>query len=85
MLDVKEFVKKLSENKELANVLSNVTNKDELTAKLKEFGFDLNDEDLLTLKKVLSEAELSEEQLAAVAGGRAVFHLETLQKLCTII
>lgn len=85
MLDVKEFVKKLSENNELASALSKVTSKEELFAKLKEFGFELKDEELEGLKKLLSETELSEDELAAVSGGKPSLHLDTLRNICGIV
>lgn len=70
MLDVNEFVEKLGDNEELAAALSKVASKEELIAKAKEFGFELKDEDLAGLKKLLNETELSEDELGAVAGGQ---------------
>ncbi len=70
MLDVKEFVKKLSENEDFAAALSEVASKEELLAKAKEFGFELKEEDLVTLTKALGELELGDDDLAAVSGGK---------------
>ena len=66
--DVKEFAKKIAENQALADALAEAASTDEFLAKAKEAGFELTEEDLAKFA-VVSEGELSDDDLEGAAGG----------------
>ena len=68
MADVKEFAKKVAEDKALAEALAKAASKEEFLAKAKEAGFELTEEDLAELAKS-SKGELLDDGLEGVAGG----------------
>ena len=68
MADVKEFAKKIAEDQALADALAETASTEEFLAKAKEAGFELTEEDLAKLA-VVSEGELSDDELEGAAGG----------------
>lgn len=68
MADVKEFAKKIAEDQALADALAETASTEEFLAKAKEAGFELTEEDLAKFA-VVSEGELSDDELEGAAGG----------------
>lgn len=71
MESMKEFTKKVAEDKAFAEEIAKAASKEELLAKAKEAGFELTAADLTELAKV-GEGELSDDGLERVAGGSMI-------------
>lgn len=65
----KELMKKLKEDNSFVEELRRVKDKVELLEKLKSAGFELSNDNLDEIIKVIDESELSEDELENVSGG----------------
>lgn len=74
MENMKEFAKKLAEDKAFAEEIAKAASKEELLAKAKEAGFELTAADLTELAEA-GKGELSDDELDGVAGGSAMSNL----------
>ena len=77
MADMKAFVKKVAEDKALAESLAKATNKDEFLAAAKQAGYELTEADLAELV-CASEGELPDDALEGAAGGSSSRPLEQM-------
>lgn len=66
MSGVKEFKKKLKNDKNFKEKFKNVKNEKDVVNLAKRFGFEINEEE------ILKDEELNEDMLEAVAGGKGI-------------
>lgn len=71
MEKIEELLKKILADKKLVKELSKLENKEAFIEKLKQAGYELSEEDLQDIAKILETTELSDEDLDNAVGGMA--------------